>query len=173
MWTHGSGPTGLDILGSVQVFAKCINGKTITIDVGMQTTVGEMKVMIQNKTSIPEHQQVLTHMGRPMMDSNTMEHYGITKESTIHISARLLGGMFTVPTLGGASAQADLEVMLKSWAETLNGMKAENEVLKEKLKSKDNKNQGLRKVVQSGNKELVPKRFSTPAISGSFKAWAR
>ena len=31
----------------------------------------------------------------------------------------------------------------------------------------------MRKVVQNGSKELVPKKFANISTSGSFKAWAR
>ena len=32
---------------------------------------------------------------------------------------------------------------------------------------------GLRKIIQSGSKDLVPKKFSNIATSGSFKNWPR
>ena len=51
----------------------------------------------------------------------------------------------------------------------LNELVAENE----KLKVSQSNAVGIRKVIQSGNKELVPKKFANVGQSGSFKSWAR
>ena len=58
-----------------------------------------------------------------------------------------------------------MQTMLNTWAAKLNELQAENDLLRSQ--------KGIRKVIQSGNKELVPKKFQSVGHSGSFKAWAR
>ena len=58
---------------------------------------------------------------------------------------------------------------------SMNLMDSKNEELTKELKlvGKDPGNKGLRKVIQNGNKDMTPKKYSSVAISGSFKIWAR
>ena len=51
----------------------------------------------------------------------------------------------------------------------LNELVAENE----KLEVSQSNAVGIRKVIQSGNQELVPKKFANVGPSGSFKSWVR
>ena len=51
-------------------------------------------------------------------------------------------------------------------------IKEEQQNIKNKGSS-SKKVEGLRRVVQSGGKELIPGKFSNVTTSGSFKYWAR
>lgn len=68
-------------------------GKTLTIPVRAVDTIDHIKALIENKQGIPRIQQRLMFDDREMVvDSCNLLDYGITKESTIHMILRLLGG---------------------------------------------------------------------------------
>jgi capsule polysaccharide export protein KpsE/RkpR len=107
-----------------------------------------------------------------MNDYMKMAEYDVKKGSTLRMSARLRGGVFNVPQQ--LDTHEALTATLAEWARKLNYLETENEKLKKEI-TEDSKKAGggLRKVVPSGSKELVPKKFQNIAVSGSFKAWSR
>jgi hypothetical protein len=78
--------------------------------------------------------------------------------------------MFTIPE--NVNTHEDMVGILSQWSQKLNELQNENQKLKETASNKSDA-KGLRKVIQSGSKDLVPKKFTNIAASGSFKAWAR
>lgn len=76
----------------VQIFVKTLTGKTITLNVDLLDNVIVVKEMIQEIEDIPIPQQILTFGGKQLQDDCTLCEYGIQKESTIHMTARLRGG---------------------------------------------------------------------------------
>ncbi|CAD8208339.1 unnamed protein product [Paramecium octaurelia] len=83
----------LRLKGGGQVFVKAMSGKTITITTEYDKTIGELKKMIYEKIGIPPQQQKLIFAGKVLDDSKKMEDYNIQKESTIHMTERLKGGV--------------------------------------------------------------------------------
>ena len=77
-----------------QIFVKPLNLKTITLDVSWCTTILELKMMIQDKTTIPIDDQLLTLNSKILSrDNHILSSYtDIRKESTLRLSTRLRGG---------------------------------------------------------------------------------
>ena len=90
----------------VQVFVKTLTGKTITLDVAVSDTVAAAKAKIEEKTALPVKHQRLVFAGKQLDDTAVLLESGVKKESTLHIVARLKGGVKTLSELAEAVAAA-------------------------------------------------------------------
>ena len=65
MRSNGSGPKGPDDDdGGAQIFIIGIDGKTYTMDIKYNDTIGDVKDKIKDKLGIPTQLQILTHNGK-------------------------------------------------------------------------------------------------------------
>ena len=101
---------------ALQVFIKDLVGKTSTIDIDdVNTTVEELKLLVQAKTQVPEPQMRLIYAGKQLevrrkhlcserigasdlgssrgcaQDGRVLRAYRLQRESTIHLVLRLRG----------------------------------------------------------------------------------
>ena len=81
----------------MQITAKLLSGKTITLDVDASDTISSVKAQIQDKEGIPTYQQDLVFDMQQLEDDKTLSDYNIEKESTLDL---LINSKFPVVLSG-------------------------------------------------------------------------
>jgi ubiquitin len=94
----------LRLRGGMQIFVKTLCGRTITLEVEPTTTILQLREKLNGKEGITPDVFYLIFAGKPLENEHTLEHYNIQKESTIHISLRLRGGVKQKLQEGGHSS---------------------------------------------------------------------
>jgi len=79
-----------------QIFVKSLDGRTLAIDVSPHDTIGSLKDKIHQKNGPLPVEQRLVSSGKNMTnDELTVEFYGLQKESTVWVLARMVAGSFS------------------------------------------------------------------------------
>jgi hypothetical protein len=90
----------------MQIFVKTLNGKTLSFDVKGSMLIEELKYKIQEKVGIFPYNQLLNFSGKTLRDDKKIKDYKINKESTIHLSLNLRGGLILTALVVGAGVAA-------------------------------------------------------------------
>nr|CAA80336.1 ubiquitin [Tetrahymena pyriformis] len=91
------------------IFAKILNGKTMTLEVTHSDTIEKVKSLIQNKEGILIEQQRLLHTGKNLENQRTLSYYSIQIQSTLQLEIRQSGVMqIFVQTLAGKTITLDV-----------------------------------------------------------------
>ena len=73
-------------------YVNTLTGKSIPIDFDPNSTIEDVKLSIEEKTSIPTDSQRLLFSGHELDDEKTVLECGIESEATVHLSLGLSGG---------------------------------------------------------------------------------
>ena len=73
------------VIEQIGIRVKTLTGKEIECDYSPDTTVTELKDMIQKKEGIPPDQQRIIFSGKQLEDSRTLKEYGVRPGSTVHL----------------------------------------------------------------------------------------
>lgn len=90
--THEHDLKGLEDGTTFQIFIKTLIDKTLTIIVSKEDTVENLKLKIENREGISPDRQRIIYGGKQLEDGRTLEDYNITKDATLFLTIRLLGG---------------------------------------------------------------------------------
>jgi ubiquitin C len=97
-------------LSAMQIFVKIFGGKHITLDVEPTDRIEDVKAKVQDNGSILGNPQRLIFGGMELEDGNTLQHYSIRNNSTLHLIPRLRRTMqIFVKTLTGRRITLEVE----------------------------------------------------------------
>ena len=82
--------------GSMHIYVKMQNGKTITLDVQPKSSISKVKLKIQDEEGIPPDQQRLRYILKELEDDRTLDDYYIHTESTLYLTVRRESGFQVV-----------------------------------------------------------------------------
>ena len=76
----------------MQILVRTLGGQTITVSIGSQQSIDQVKVKIQEHLGIPPDEQLLKFAGQLLEDDRATTHYHIQDQSTLELVLRVQGG---------------------------------------------------------------------------------
>ncbi|CAO3563978.1 unnamed protein product [Mortierella alpina] len=87
--------------GDIQVTIKSLKSGQWTVDVSAQGTIADLKEALQAKAGIDASSQRLVLKGKALLDNKSLEEYGLTSGSVVHLFAK--AGTVASPTTSSTS----------------------------------------------------------------------
>ena len=81
----------VNVENGFSVHVKQLTGKTLTIMIGAENTIEDLKLIIYHHDKITVDQQRLIFEGKQLEDGRTVSSYNIVTSSTVHMILRLGG----------------------------------------------------------------------------------
>ena len=75
----------LRLRGGMQIYAKTMTGKTITLEVENTDTIYSVKQKIEEKEGLSADNQRLIYVGNQLENGKTLKDYNIPEEATLHL----------------------------------------------------------------------------------------
>ncbi|KAF8982572.1 hypothetical protein BGZ46_001037 [Entomortierella lignicola] len=91
--------------GSIQVTIKSLKTGQWTVDVPAQGTIADLKEALQTKAGIEVSTQRLVLKGKTLVDSKSLEEYGLSTGSVVHLFSKT-GATGSTPTVTESSTVA-------------------------------------------------------------------
>ncbi|KAF9173791.1 hypothetical protein BGX21_001748 [Mortierella sp. AD011] len=93
--------------GAIQVTIKSLKTGQWTVDVPAQGTIADLKEALQNKSGIMANTQRLVLKGKALVDSKSLEEYGLSTGSIVHLFSKAgATGSTSTPTATEPSTNA-------------------------------------------------------------------
>ena len=89
---QNQGQNGAQNAVSGEFFVKTLTGKSISITLDPNMTIGMVKQKVFECEAIPVDQQRLIFQGKQLDDNQTIGSYAISADNTLHLVLRLRGG---------------------------------------------------------------------------------
>jgi hypothetical protein len=93
----------------IQVFVRILSQRTITIDIGLNNTIEDLKKVIYEREGSPTDSFRLVWKGKQLQNSKTIAEYNIENDSTIHLVLSLNGGQKTSETSESSVGQKKVQ----------------------------------------------------------------
>jgi large subunit ribosomal protein L40e len=81
---------------TMQIFFKALGGNTVTLELSPNDLIAAVKLKLQKKDGTPAKEARLIYAGMQLEDHKTLGDYNIRKESLLHVTLRLRGGMMHI-----------------------------------------------------------------------------
>ena len=102
----------LTLHGSIQIFVKTLDSKTVTLKVELSDTIenvkANFKTQIQDK-ELDQQRLIMTFAGRQLEDVCTLSDYSITNGSVLYLVSRTRDSIIFIKTLSGKTITLEVE----------------------------------------------------------------
>ncbi|KAG0336564.1 hypothetical protein BG004_007998 [Podila humilis] len=95
------------ITGDIQVTIKSLKTGQWTVDVDAQGTIADLKEALQKKAGIDANAQRLVLKGKALVDNKSLEEYGLTSGSVVHLFAKAGASITPIASLA-TSAESNV-----------------------------------------------------------------
>ncbi|KAF9415893.1 hypothetical protein BGZ94_010366 [Podila epigama] len=112
------------VQGDIQVTIKSLKSGQWTVDVSAQGTILDLKVALQKKAGIDANAQRLVLKGKALIDNKSLEEYGLTAGSVVHLFAKAGASITPSATTSSSTSEKDAAAPEKAAATSMSASTA-------------------------------------------------